>query len=263
MLRALPAPGWQRGVSDIYEELQAGNGIETLNIHREKKILQCKKTNAITRISWAKQGNKRPSRGKKNAKSEWNGDLKQIQPSNRSGSRPWGTGRRVQFKQVAARRLSLSGVAADRLRPRPNCGPNHEFLPLVQAHRTPPNPLISDSALQVSLGGTEPTLSQRRGNQSKVQLESRQNRVDDGILRLVASQCPKKLRFFGVRQAGGRDFRESVRPTAVGPLLVQEKARFLVPLFGVVLVRRQSGPARYWSTSHKCGGSNVLVPCGG
>jgi hypothetical protein len=64
------------------------------------------------------------------------------------------TGRRVQFKQVAARRLSLSGVAADRLRPRPNCGPNHEFLPLVQAHRTPPNPLISDSALQVSLGGT-------------------------------------------------------------------------------------------------------------
>jgi hypothetical protein len=40
----------------------------------------------------------------------------------------------------------------------------------------------------------------------------------------------KKRSFFGARQAGGQDFRESVRPTAVGPLLVQEKARFLVPL---------------------------------
>lgn len=127
------------------------------------------------------------------------------------------TGRRVQFKQIAARRLSMSGVAADRL---PTAAPQLRSQPgvppLVQAHRTPPSPLISDSALRVSLGRPLPTLSQRRGNQSKFNWRADRTVLTMGFSVLWPLHAQKERSFFGVRQTGRRDSRESGRPTAVG-----------------------------------------------
>ena len=83
-----------------------------------------------------------------------------------------------------------------------DCGPNLEFPPLVQAHRTPLSLLISDSALQVSLGRPLPTLSQPTGNQSKFNWRADRTVLTMGFPVFVATQCPKRTEF--LRSTAGR-----------------------------------------------------------
>lgn len=68
---------------------------------------------------------------------------------------------------------------------------------------------------------------------------------------------------YGRPEDGTPGSRRGPRLSVDRPLLVREKARFLVPLLVSFLsdVKVALRPARSCNNSHKCGGSNVLVLC--